>query len=148
MSSGFSIGLNALQANAGAIEVASKNIAASNVSGFKSTEFLFQEALTRSLQPSASGRFGTVGTSGVSRRNYASGSSKYSSSPLDMSITGDGFFTLGLSRNRIRKRLFLPEADNFSPTRKVLSSVRVVYSSTGSNQPATDSTLTLTLWGL
>jgi flagellar hook protein FlgE len=113
MSSGFSIGLNALQANAGAIEVASKNIAASNVSGFKSTEFLFQEALTRSLQPSASGRFGTVGTSGVSRRNYASGSSKYSSSPLDMSIVGDGFFTLGLFKEPNPEKTFFTRSGQF-----------------------------------
>jgi len=84
MASGFSIGLNALQANSGAIEVASKNIAASNVSGYKASEYLFQEALTRSLQPSSSGRFGSTGTGGVTRRTYAAGSSKYSASPLDM----------------------------------------------------------------
>jgi len=58
MSSGFSIGLNALQANAGAIEVASKNIAASNVSGFKSTEYLFQESLSRAMQPSVEADLG------------------------------------------------------------------------------------------
>jgi flagellar hook protein FlgE len=113
MSSGFSIGLNALQANSAAIEVASKNIAASNVSGYKSTEYLFQEALTRSLQPSSSGRFGTVGTSGVSRRSYASGSSKYSASPLDMSITGDGFFTVGLFKEPNAEKTFFTRSGQF-----------------------------------
>jgi len=113
MSSGFSIGLNALQANSAAIEVASKNIAASNVSGFKSTEYLFQEALTRSLQPSSSGRFGTIGTSGVSRRNYASGASKYSASPLDMSITGDGFFTVGLFKDPNPEKTYFTRSGQF-----------------------------------
>jgi flagellar hook protein FlgE len=113
MSSGFSIGLNALQANSAAIEVASKNIAASNVSGYKATEYLFQEALTRSLQPSTSGRFGTVGTSGVSRRSYASGSSKYSASPLDMSITGDGFFTVGLFKEPNVEKTYFTRSGQF-----------------------------------
>ncbi|NBP40001.1 MAG: flagellar hook-basal body complex protein [Betaproteobacteria bacterium] len=101
MSSGFSIGLNALQTNSGAIEVASKNIAASNVVGFKSSEFLFQEALSRSMQPAQGGRFAPTGTGGLTRRDYASGSTRYSSSPLDMSINGDGMFTLALTKDNI-----------------------------------------------
>jgi len=113
MSSGFSIGLNALQANSAAIEVASRNIAASNVSGYKSNEYLFQEALTRSLQPSSSGRFGTVGTSGVSRRSYAAGSTKYSASPLDMSITGDGFFTVGLFKEPNPEKTYFTRSGPF-----------------------------------
>jgi len=113
MSSGFSIGLNALQANSAAIEVASRNIAASNVSGYKATEYLFQEALTRSLQPSSSGRFGTTGTSGVSRRDYASRSAKYSASPLDMSITGDGFFTVGLFKEPNPEKTYFTRSGQF-----------------------------------
>ena len=113
MSSGFSIGLNALQANSAAIEVASRNIAASNVSGYKATEYLFQEALTRSLQPSPSGRFGSTGNSGVSRRSYASGSSKYSASPLDMSITGDGFFTVGLFKEPNPEKTYFTRSGQF-----------------------------------
>ena len=101
MSSGFSIGLNALQSNSGAIEVASKNIAASNVVGFKSSEFLFQEALSRSMQPAQGGRFAPTGTGGLTRRDYAAGSSRYSASPLDMSINGDGMFTLALSQENV-----------------------------------------------
>jgi len=139
MSSGFSIGLNALQANSAAIEVASKNIAASNVSGFKSTEYLFQEALTRSLQPSSSGRFGTIGTSGVSRRNYASGSSKYSASPLDMSITGDGFFTLGLFKEPSAEKTYFTRSGQFLTDKDgfiVSSSGLYLYG----YQPTTDGT--------
>ena len=113
MSSGFSIGLNALQANSAAIEVASKNIAASNVSGYKASEYLFQEALTRSLQPSSSGRFGSVGTGGISRRSYASGSTKYSASPLDMSINGDGFFTVGLFKEPSAEKTFYTRSGQF-----------------------------------
>jgi len=113
MSSGFSIGLNALQANSGAIEIASKNIAASNASGFKASEYLFQEALTRSLQPSSSGRFGSSGTGGVIRRSYAAGSTKYSSSPLDMSINGDGFFTVGLFKEPSAEKTFYTRAGQF-----------------------------------
>ncbi len=101
MSSGFSIGLNALQTNAGAIEVASKNIAASNVVGFKSSEFLFQEALSRSMQPAQGGRFAPTGSGGLTRRDYAAGSSRYSASPLDMSINGDGMFTLSLAKDNV-----------------------------------------------
>jgi flagellar hook protein FlgE len=139
MSSGFSIGLNALQANSAAIEVASKNIAASNVSGYKSTEYLFQEALTRSLQPSASGRFGTVGTSGVSRRNYASGSAKYSASPLDLSITGDGFFTVGLFKEPSSEKTFFTRSGQFLTDKDgfiVSSSGLFLYG----YQPTTDGT--------
>jgi len=113
MSSGFSIGLNALQANSGAIEVASKNIAASNVSGYKASEYLFQEALTRSLQPSSSGRFGSQGTGGVTRRSYASGSSKYSASPLDMSINGDGMFVVGLFKDPSPEKTFYTRSGQF-----------------------------------
>jgi len=101
MSSGFSIGLNALQSNSGAIEIASKNIAASNVVGFKSSEFLFQEALSRSMQPAQGGRFAPTGTGGLTRRDYAAGSSRYSASPLDMSINGDGMFTLALGQDNV-----------------------------------------------
>lgn len=113
MSSGFSIGLNALQANSAAIEVASRNISASNVSGYKATEYLFQEALTRSLQPSASGRMGASGSGGVQRRNYASGSTRYSSSPLDMSITGDGFFTVGLFKEPNTEKTYFTRSGQF-----------------------------------
>jgi len=113
MSSGFSIGLNALQANSGAIEVASKNIAASNVSGYKASEYLFQEALTRSLQPSSSGRFGSQGTGGVTRRTYAAGSSKYSASPLDMSINGDGMFVVGLFKEPSPEKTFYTRSGQF-----------------------------------
>ena len=113
MSSGFSIGLNALQANSGAIEVASKNIAASNVSGYKASEYLFQEALTRSLQPSSSGRFGATGTGGVTRRTYAAGSTKYSASPLDMSINGDGMFVVGLFKEPSPEKTFYNRSGQF-----------------------------------
>jgi len=113
MSSGFSIGLNALQANSGAIQVASKNIAASNVSGYKASEYLFQEALTRSLQPSSSGRFGATGTGGVTRRTYAAGSTKYSASPLDMSINGDGMFVVGLFKEPSPEKTFYTRSGQF-----------------------------------
>jgi flagellar hook protein FlgE len=113
MSSGFSIGLNALQANAGAIEVASKNIAASNVSGFKSSEYLFQEALSRSIQPTSTGRFGSTGTGGITRRSYASGSTKYSASPLDMSINGDGMFVVGLFKEPSPEKTFYTRSGQF-----------------------------------
>jgi len=113
MSSGFSIGLNALQANSGAIEVASRNIAASNVSGYKASEYLFQEALTRSLQPSSSGRFGATGTGGVTRRTYAAGSTKYSASPLDMSINGDGMYVVGLFKEPSPEKTFFTRSGNF-----------------------------------
>jgi len=113
MSSGFSIGLNALQANAGAIEVASKNIAASNVSGYKASEYLFQEALSRSIQPSSSGRFGATGTGGITRRAYAAGSTKYSSSPLDMSINGDGMFVVGLFKEPSAEKTFYTRSGQF-----------------------------------
>jgi len=113
MSSGFSIGLNALQANAGAIEVASKNISASNVTGFKSSEYLFQETLSRSIQPSATGRFGAVGTGGITRRSYASGSARYSASPLDMSINGDGMFVVGLFKEPSVEKTFYTRSGQF-----------------------------------
>jgi len=113
MSSGFSIGLNALQANAGAIEVASKNIAASNVSGYKSSEYLFQEALSRSIQPSSSGRFGATGTGGVTRRSYSAGSSKYSASPLDMAINGDGMFVVGLFKEPSAEKTYYTRSGQF-----------------------------------
>ena len=139
MSSGFSIGLNALQANSGAIEVASKNIAASNVSGYKSSEYLFQEALTRSLQPSSSGRFGATGTGGVTRRSYAAGSSKYSASPLDMSINGDGMYVVGLFKEPSPEKTFYTRSGNFLTDKEgniVSSSGLYLYG----YQPNSDST--------
>jgi len=113
MSSGFSIGLNTLQAHSGAIAVASKNIAASNVSGYKASEYLFQEALSRSIQPSSTGRFGATGTGGITRRAYAAGSTKYSSSPLDMSINGDGMFVVGLFKEPSPEKTFYSRSGQF-----------------------------------
>jgi len=113
MSSGFSIGLNALQANSSAIEVASKNIAAANVSGYKASEYLFQEALSRSIQPSSSGRFGATGSGGVTRRTYAAGASKYSASPLDMSINGDGMFVVGLFKEPTPEKTYYTRSGQF-----------------------------------
>ena len=139
MSSGFSIGLNALQANSGAIEVASKNIAASNVSGYKASEYLFQEALTRSLQPSSSGRFGSTGTGGVTRRTYASGSSKYSASPLDMAINGDGMYVVGLFKDPSPDKTYFTRSGNFLTDKEgniVSSSGLYLYG----YQPNSDST--------
>ena len=96
MSSGFSIGLAGLRANSTAIEIASKNIASSSVVGFKSSEYLFAEALSSSIGPSQGGRFTSGGAAGLTKRSYAAGSSRYSASPLDMSINGDGMFSVGL----------------------------------------------------
>jgi flagellar hook protein FlgE len=99
MSSGFSIGLAGLRANSSAIEIASKNIASSSVVGFKSSEYLFQEALSSSIGPSQGGRFTSGGTAGLTKRSYAAGSTRYSASPLDMSINGDGMFSIGLFKD-------------------------------------------------
>ena len=99
MSSGFSIGLAGLRANSTAIEIASKNIASSSVVGFKSSEYLFAEALSSSIGPSQGGRFTSGGASGLTKRSYAAGSTRYSASPLDMSINGDGMFSIGMFKD-------------------------------------------------
>jgi len=142
MSSGFSIGLNALQANAGAIEVASKNIAASNVSGFKSTEYLFQESLSRAMQPSSGGRFGATGTGGLTRRSYNAGSTKYSASPLDMSINGEGLFTVGLFKEPSVEKTFYTRSGQFLTDRDgyVVSSSGLYLYGYQPNADATDVT--------
>ncbi|NBP39673.1 MAG: flagellar hook-basal body complex protein [Betaproteobacteria bacterium] len=142
MSSGFSIGLNALQANAGAIEVASKNIAASNVSGFKSTEYLFQESLSRAMQPSSGGRFGATGTGGLTRRSYSAGSTKYSASPLDMSINGEGMFTVGLFKEPSVEKTFYTRSGQFLTDRDgyVVSSSGLYLYGYQPNADATDVT--------
>jgi flagellar hook protein FlgE len=119
MSSGFSIGLSGLQSNSAAIETASKNIASSNVVGFKSTEFLFSEALARSMSGSSGGNFAPAGTGALTRAVFAGGATRYSASPLDLSINGEGMFALTLMQDGSSERVytrngqFLTDKDGF-----------------------------------
>ena len=106
MSSGFSIGLSGLQSNSAAIETASKNIASSNVVGFKSTEFLFSEALARSMSGSSGGSFAPAGTGALTRGVFAGGATRYSASPLDLSINGEGMFSLTLMQDGSSERVY------------------------------------------
>jgi len=118
MSSGFSIGLAGLRANSTAIEIASKNIASSSVVGFKSTEYLFAEALSSSIGPSQGGRFTSGGASGLTKRSYAAGSTRYSASPLDMSINGDGMFSIGMFKDYQPGRTFYTRNGQFLADRE------------------------------
>lgn len=106
MSSGFSIGLSGLQTNSSAIETASKNIASSSVIGFKSTEFLFSESLARSLSGSSGGNFAPAGTGALTKAVFAGGATKYSASPLDLSINGEGMFSLTLMQDGSSERVY------------------------------------------
>ncbi|NBT06087.1 MAG: flagellar hook protein FlgE [Betaproteobacteria bacterium] len=99
-------GLSGLQANSAAIETASKNIASSNVVGFKSTEFLFSEALARSMSGSSGGSFAPAGTGALTRGVFAGGATRYSASPLDLSINGEGMFSLTLMQDGSSERVY------------------------------------------
>ena len=111
MSNGFSIGSAALKSVTSAIDVTSKNIAASNVSGYKFKEYLFQESISRSQLSDSPA---PILNPGFERRNYAQGKLQNSNSELDMAVDGNGFFTVGLREEPVVNSTYFTRAGSFT----------------------------------
>jgi len=90
----FNVALSGLNAATADLEVISNNIANVNTTGFKGSRAEFADLFAASNV--GSGR--TQAGSGVRltdvAQQFAQGSIEYTSSGLDMAITGEGFFTL------------------------------------------------------
>src|SRR5271154_6797729 len=90
----FNIALSGLSAASSALDITSNNISNANTTGFKSSQAEFGDVFSSSavnLNTSASGE-------GVqlisSAQQFTQGDITDTSSPLDMAISGNGFFTL------------------------------------------------------
>ncbi len=90
----FNVALSGLNAATADLEVISNNIANVNTTGFKGSRAEFADLFAASSV--GSGR--TQAGSGVRlvdvAQNFSQGSIEYTSSGLDMAVTGEGFFTL------------------------------------------------------
>ena len=90
----FNVALSGLNAATADLEVISNNIANVNTTGFKGSRAEFADLFAASTV--GSGR--TQAGSGVRlvdiAQQFSQGSIQYTSSGLDMAITGEGFFTL------------------------------------------------------
>lgn len=90
----FNVALSGLNAATADLEVISNNIANVNTTGFKGSRAEFADLFAASNV--GSGR--TQAGSGVRlvdvAQNFSQGSIEYTSSGLDMAVTGEGFFTL------------------------------------------------------
>jgi flagellar hook protein FlgE len=91
---GYGIGLSGLKSTAEAIDVTSNNISNAQTVGYKSGEYVFSDQFFRAQDPQSQDRAG-MGTYRMAiRRTAAYGTVVGSQNPLDMAITGPGYFQL------------------------------------------------------
>ncbi len=105
MLSALSSATSGLEANQTALDVTSNNIANVNTIGFKASTSIFEDALSQ-MDTGASAPSTTLGGTnaiqtglgvslGAVQTNMAAGSLEQTGNPLDLAITGNGFFRVG-----------------------------------------------------
>lgn len=109
----FSIGANNVRALSKALEVTSDNLAGASVNGYKAKTFLFSEYLASAQQPDQPGRLEPVQSAGYIRRDFSSGPVVATTSPLDLAVTGNGFFTVGMLKTIDPEKTYYTRAGNF-----------------------------------
>src|SRR5689334_6771093 len=88
-------GTSGLTAQGEALSVFSDNIANATTTGFKTSRPEFQDVIAKSLKGYAGGnQIGRGVKLGAVNSIFSQGSILQTESPTDISITGDGFFTL------------------------------------------------------
>lgn len=91
---GYGIGLSGLMSASEAIDVTSNNISNSQTIGYKSGEYVFSDQFFRAQDPQSEDRAGMGSYRMNIRRTAAYGTVVGSQNPLDMAITGPGYFQL------------------------------------------------------
>ena len=91
---GYGIGLSGLMSAAEAIDVTSNNISNAQTIGYKSGEYVFSDQFFRAQDPQSEDRAGMGSYRMAIRRTAAYGTVVGSQNPLDMAITGPGYFQL------------------------------------------------------
>jgi flagellar hook-basal body protein len=93
--SNYSIGLSGLNANSGAIDTISNNIANASTVGYKAGEYIFQDQFYKAINPLDPARAGQGTAKQNIRRLMNMGTVQDSQNTLDMAITGSmGMFRL------------------------------------------------------
>jgi flagellar hook protein FlgE len=91
---GYGIGLSGLMSASEAIDVTSNNISNAQTIGYKSGEYVFSDQFFRAQDPQSEDRAGMGSYRMAIRRTAAYGTVVGSQNPLDMAITGPGYFQL------------------------------------------------------
>lgn len=91
---GYGIGLSGLKSASEAIDVTSNNISNAQTIGYKSGEYVFSDQFFRAQDPQSQDRAGMGAYRMSIRRTAAYGTVVGSQNPLDMAITGPGYFQL------------------------------------------------------
>lgn len=91
---GYGIGLSGLMSASEAIDVTSNNISNAQTIGYKSGEYVFSDQFFRAQDPQSEDRAGMGSYRMSIRRTAAYGTVVGSQNPLDMAITGPGYFQL------------------------------------------------------
>ena len=96
MQNSTSVALSSLIAQQRAMDVTANNLANANTPGFKTNRTLFADWLERQsdVDPVPGGRTLSFTQDRATYREQAEGSLSHTANPLDMAITGDGFFTV------------------------------------------------------
>ena len=96
MQNSTSVALSRLIAQQRAMDVTATNLANTNTPGFKTGRTLFADWLDRQsgVDPVRGGRTLSFTQDRATYREQAAGALSHTANPLDLAITGDGFFTL------------------------------------------------------
>jgi flagellar hook protein FlgE len=91
---GYGIGLAGLTTTSQAIDVVSNNIANAQTVGYKNAQFVFADMYFKANDAQAKDRAGMGSQQQAIRRDQSGGSVTATQNPLDLAITGPGFFML------------------------------------------------------
>jgi flagellar hook protein FlgE len=90
--SNYTIGLSGLQNTSAAIDNTRNNIANANTVGYKQGEYVFADQYIKAVNPGDVNRIGLGSQRLAVRRALTNGTVQNTQNPLDMAITGDGYF--------------------------------------------------------
>ncbi|MDT8363607.1 MAG: flagellar hook protein FlgE [Nitrosomonas sp.] len=122
---GFQHGLSGLNAASTNLDVIGNNIANANVVGFKQSQAQFSDVFANSLGGAGGNQVGIGTQVAAIAQQFSQGNISNSSNPLDIAITGGGFFrmsdngAISYSRNgqfHLDSNGFLVNADNLNVT--------------------------------
>ena len=90
----FNVALSGIAASQTDLDATSHNIANVNTVGFKESRAEFESVYANSIFSNAKTKTGDGAAVSVVAQQFSQGSLKFTENPLDMAITGTGFFTV------------------------------------------------------
>jgi flagellar hook protein FlgE len=107
-------GVSGLRSHQLMLDVVSNNIANVNTTGFKASRVLFADTLSQTMRDASGGAFEEVSTNplqvglGVMTKStsptFTTGSLQLTDRPLDVALSGDGFFVVGVGGDQMFTR--------------------------------------------